>query len=116
MKLHPLVEPAFFGGVVVALGAVGLDGVAVQQVGISHAFGPCQLRTMVTLLASSSFLEQSNGPILQIATDCVYSGATGGYTESSSHDALDVYGKTKSLGEVALPTSIICAARSLGRS
>lgn len=41
--------------------------------------------------------------ILQIATDCVFSGARGNYTESSPHDALDVYGKTKSLGEVHSP-------------
>jgi dTDP-4-dehydrorhamnose reductase len=41
--------------------------------------------------------------VLQIATDCVYSGATGSYTESSPHDPLDVYGKTKSLGEVCSP-------------
>lgn len=39
--------------------------------------------------------------IIQIATDCVYSGLKGGYVESDKHDALDVYGKTKSLGEVA---------------
>lgn len=38
--------------------------------------------------------------IIQIATDCVYSGKKGMYTESSEHDAVDVYGKTKSLGEV----------------
>ena len=38
--------------------------------------------------------------IIQIATDCVYSGHHGGYAEDSPHDALDVYGKTKSLGEV----------------
>lgn len=37
---------------------------------------------------------------IQIATDCVYSGTKGGYTENDPHDALDVYGKTKSLGEV----------------
>jgi dTDP-4-dehydrorhamnose reductase len=37
---------------------------------------------------------------LQIATDCVYSGNRGHYTEKDSHDPLDVYGKTKSLGEV----------------
>jgi len=37
--------------------------------------------------------------VLQIATDCVYSGAKGGYRETDIHDALDVYGKTKSLGE-----------------
>lgn len=38
--------------------------------------------------------------ILQIATDCVFSGATGDYSEEASHDPIDVYGKTKSLGEV----------------
>lgn len=38
--------------------------------------------------------------IIQIATDCVYSGEDGQYSELSLHDALDVYGKTKSLGEV----------------
>lgn len=43
------------------------------------------------------------GRVLQIATDCVFSGATGNYVENSKHDALDVYGKTKSLGEALLP-------------
>lgn len=38
--------------------------------------------------------------VIQIATDCVYSGAKGQYLETDPHDALDVYGKTKSLGEV----------------
>lgn len=38
--------------------------------------------------------------VIQIATDCVYSGSKGRYTEADAHDALDVYGKTKSLGEV----------------
>ena len=42
--------------------------------------------------------------VIQIATDCVYSGAKGQYVESDFHDALDVYGKTKSLGEAPLPT------------
>lgn len=41
--------------------------------------------------------------VLQIATDCVFSGAKGNYLESAPHDPLDVYGKTKSLGEVAAP-------------
>jgi len=40
-----------------------------------------------------------NVKVLQIATDCVYSGEKGSYVESDLHDALDVYGKSKSLGE-----------------
>jgi dTDP-4-dehydrorhamnose reductase len=42
--------------------------------------------------------------VIQIATDCVYSGAQGSYVESDPFDATDVYGKTKSLGEVPLPS------------
>lgn len=38
--------------------------------------------------------------VVQIATDCVYAGTRGGYDESSAHDATDVYGQSKSLGEV----------------
>ena len=38
--------------------------------------------------------------VLQIATDCVYDGTKGHYVEPDTHDPLDVYGKTKSLGEV----------------
>ncbi len=47
--------------------------------------------------------EKSGAQVIQIATDCVYSGAKGPYKESDQHDALDVYGKTKSLGEVSSP-------------
>lgn len=42
----------------------------------------------------------NSSAIIQIATDCVFSGATGDYDEESFHDPIDVYGKTKSLGEV----------------
>jgi dTDP-4-dehydrorhamnose reductase len=51
-------------------------------------------------IALTKYLEQNNTRVLQIATDCVYSGSTGAYVEHAPHDALDVYGKSKSLGEV----------------
>jgi dTDP-4-dehydrorhamnose reductase len=37
--------------------------------------------------------------VIQIATDCVFSGSKGNYLESDEHNASDVYGKSKSLGE-----------------
>jgi dTDP-4-dehydrorhamnose reductase len=37
--------------------------------------------------------------IIQIATDCVFSGLTGKYLENSIHDATDFYGLSKSVGE-----------------
>jgi len=44
--------------------------------------------------------KKAGAKTIQIATDCVYSGQKGSYLESDTHDALDVYGKSKSLGEV----------------
>jgi len=48
--------------------------------------------------------------VLQIATDCVYSGTEGHYSESDLHDPTDVYGKSKSLGEV--PSSSVLHIRA----
>jgi len=49
--------------------------------------------------------------MFHITTDCVFSGRDGNYTEQSLHDALDDYGKSKSLGEpencMVIRTSII---------
>jgi dTDP-4-dehydrorhamnose reductase len=38
--------------------------------------------------------------VFQIATDCVFDGSKGNYTEIDTHNPLDVYGKSKSLGEL----------------
>lgn len=50
--------------------------------------------------------ERSGSRVIQIATDCVYSGRDGGYTETALHDATDVYGKSKSIGEVISPNVV----------
>lgn len=47
----------------------------------------------------AQFAEAKGHEVIQIATDCVYSGAQGMYSENDVLDALDVYGKTKALGE-----------------
>lgn len=48
----------------------------------------------------AKFCQGSKVKIIQIATDCVFSGKKGNYNEDSSCDPQDVYGMTKSLGEV----------------
>ena len=53
----------------------------------------------------SSAAEAEGARLIQIATDCVYSGERGDYSEPDPHDALDVYGKSKSLGEVHGPAA-----------
>ena len=51
----------------------------------------------------NSIAKKFNIKVYQIATDCVFTGLKGNYTENDNHDATDVYGKTKSLGEVMSP-------------
>ena len=40
---------------------------------------------------------------IQILTDCVFDGKTGGYPEGTPHSPVDLYGATKSLGESEMP-------------
>jgi dTDP-4-dehydrorhamnose reductase len=57
--------------------------------------------------------DQWGGKLIQIGTDCVFSGEKGPYTEDDKPDARDLYGLSKLLGEVTraphltLRTSII---------
>ena len=53
--------------------------------------------------------------VIQIATDCVYDGAKGSYVETDLHNATDVYGKTKSLGEVQSDNVLNLRCSIIGR-
>lgn len=53
--------------------------------------------------------------VIQIATDCVYSGKAGSYYEDSKADPLDIYGETKNAGEVALSNLLTLRVSIVGR-
>lgn len=69
-----------------------------------NALFPHQLSQLCKLLKAR---------LVHISTDCVFRGDRGEYTDDATSDAIDVYGRTKSLGEVhashaiTLRTSII---------
>ncbi|HYC63481.1 MAG TPA: SDR family oxidoreductase, partial [Reyranellaceae bacterium] len=52
--------------------------------------------------------------LVHISTDCVFSGAKGGYTEEDTPDATDLYGLSKLLGEVAAPHAITLRTSLIG--
>jgi dTDP-4-dehydrorhamnose reductase len=58
--------------------------------------------------------EKAEVKVIQIATDCVFSGEQGGYSESSPHDPVDVYGKTKSLGETPSSATMHLRVSTIG--
>ena len=61
----------------------------------------------------SESLQNSGTKIIEIGTDCVFSGTTGKYSEVSKKDATDLYGESKKVGEfdsrnvMRLRTSVI---------
>ena len=71
---------------------------------------------------NSEFLENLNIfsgytgiPIIQIGTDCVYSGKTGQYSENSYFDPIDTYGITKNVGEQSLSEAMLIRCSIIGR-
>lgn len=62
-----------------------------------------------------SYCETNEVHLIQIATDCVYSGSKGGYSEQDLHDPTDVYGKTKSLGEFSSDWITLIRCSIIGR-
>lgn len=76
------------------------DAVAARYI---NAIFPWELANVCTMYGAK---------LLHITTDCVFSGKKGKYIETDLHDALDDYGKSKSLGEpisdcMVIRTSII---------
>jgi len=53
--------------------------------------------------------------LVQISTDCVFSGAKGQYSEESTPDPVDLYGRTKLLGEVTYNDHLTIRTSMIGR-
>ena len=56
-----------------------------------------------------------NGRLIHFSTDCVFSGARGGYREDDPSDAADLYGRSKFLGEVHAPNALTLRTSIIGR-
>ena len=53
--------------------------------------------------------------VIHISTDCVFSGARGAYRETDPPDPVDLYGRTKLLGEITGPGSLTLRTSIVGR-
>ncbi len=62
----------------------------------------------------SRLCDLAGARMVQISTDCVFSGKKGGYTEDDPSDVTDVYGKSKFLGEVDYPHAITLRTSTIG--
>lgn len=90
---------------------VNCAGSIKQQKHVSN----CEMISMNALFPHKlrEVLSDTKTRILHFSTDCVFSGSKGNYSDDALHDATDVYGRSKSLGELnferclTLRTSII---------
>lgn len=64
------------------------------------------------LLASQC--EQYGCRLIHISSDCVFSGSRGGYLESDAPDAVDIYGKSKALGELMDGNAVTLRTSTIG--
>ena len=56
-----------------------------------------------------------NARLIHISTDCVFSGEKGYYAEQDNTDAIDLYGKSKALGELTnFPNAITLRTSTIG--
>ncbi|MEH1101417.1 dTDP-4-dehydrorhamnose reductase family protein [Micromonospora sp. CPCC 205561] len=57
---------------------------------------------------------ESGARLIQISTDCVFSGRHGGYTEADIPDPYDLYGRSKLLGETTTGTALTLRTSIIG--
>jgi dTDP-4-dehydrorhamnose reductase len=62
----------------------------------------------------AALAESVGARLIHISTDCVFLGSRGMYTEEDMQDAKDLYGRTKSLGEVTRPPAITLRTSIIG--
>jgi len=56
----------------------------------------------------------ANARLIHVSTDCVFSGVYGNYSEESLPDCVDVYGRTKLLGEVTYGNAVTLRTSIIG--
>lgn len=86
-------------------------GVIKQAPGVDDSVLTTRINALLPHLLAQD-CAASGSRLVQISTDCVFSGRRGAYTEDHLPDPVDFYGRSKLLGEVSAPhltlrTSII---------
>ena len=95
--------------------------IVINAVGIIKQL-PSSKEVIKTLLTNSIFPHQlaeicaeENRYLINISTDCVFDGAKGNYKEEDISNASDLYGRSKSLGEVNRERCLTIRTSIIGR-
>ncbi|MBE0565728.1 MAG: SDR family oxidoreductase [Krumholzibacteria bacterium] len=93
---------------------VNCVGVIKQRPGAKDAIPSLTLNALLPHRLAL-LLEEWGGRLIHFSTDCVFSGRGGLYTEDSVADAVDLYGRTKHLGEVDAANALVIRSSIIGR-
>ncbi|MHB1195132.1 MAG: dTDP-4-dehydrorhamnose reductase family protein [Longimicrobiales bacterium] len=115
----PGVDANDFDSILRALADVRPD-VVVNCIGLVK-LAPAAQDPLVVLALNSLFphrlqrvCEAAGMRMIHISTDCVFSGDRGAYDETDTSDARDLYGRSKSLGEVDAPNAVTLRTSIIG--
>ena len=78
---------------------VNCVGVTIRKLSAGQGIAAVELNSLLPRRLADWCLRRGRR-LFHISTDCVFSGAQGGYGEDSIPDAADLYGRSKALGEV----------------
>lgn len=92
---------------------IGLIKSKIDEADVNSVSKAVQINALFPMVLSQE-AQRVGAQVIQVATDCVFSGRSGGYLEDSPHDAFDVYGKTKSLGEVKTENLMLLRCSLIG--
>lgn len=114
------VDAMEFESVARAVREAGPDAVVncigvVKQVRAAHEPVPCISINALFPHRLAELCREVGARLIHMSTDCVFSGRRGRYTEDDPSDAEDLYGKTKSLGEVGGPGALTIRSSIIGR-
>jgi dTDP-4-dehydrorhamnose reductase len=119
-RMLPGVDASNLDTIVRALGTVKPD-VVINCIGVikqlESAKDPVVSLSINSLLPHrlAELCRVGGARFLHISTDCVFNGARGMRTEDDDSDAIDLYGRSKSLGEVSAPGSLTLRTSIIGR-
>jgi len=92
---------------------VNCIGIVKQRDEAKQAIPSIQVNALFPQQLAELCIEQ-NARLVQISTDCVFSGLRGRYTEADVPDPVDLYGRTKLLGELNRPNCLTLRTSIIG--
>jgi len=95
------------------INAIGKIKQRIHEESLADWEGSIRANALFSVLLAQA-AEATGAQIIQIATDCVYTGAKGAYSEDDEHDPQDLYGKSKSMGEVVTKNVVLLRCSMVG--